>query len=155
MLRVDLRELQRGPVETNGDLQPDDPVFEGLGLTLLGPVRVEGRLQATGDHDYFWRGRVRGAVELHCRRCLADIEHALDAPIDVLISGDPEAEDNPDVYPLPPTAAAIELGPVVREEVALAVPMYVLCREECAGLCPTCGADLNAGPCGCTAAEPH
>jgi uncharacterized protein len=45
---------------------------------------------------------------------------------------------------------------VVREELALATPGHLLlCRDECAGLCPKCGADLNAGPCACrTPAEP-
>jgi len=48
---------------------------------------------------------------------------------------------------------ADNLGPVLREEMVLAVPSLVLCRETCAGLCPRCGADLNQGPCGCAAAE--
>ena len=56
----------------------------------------------------------------------------------------------------PPEAALqIDLTGVVREELALEVPAFVLCREDCAGLCPTCGADLNAGPCACVrSAEP-
>ena len=43
----------------------------------------------------------------------------------------------------------IDLSTCVREELALAVPRYPLCRDDCAGLCPRCGADLNAGPCAC------
>jgi uncharacterized protein len=38
---------------------------------------------------------------------------------------------------------------MIREELILAVPEYVLCREECRGLCPRCGKDLNEGPCAC------
>ena len=48
MLRVDIRDLQRGPVRTVGELAPDDPAFEGLDLNLAGPVAVTGQLQATG-----------------------------------------------------------------------------------------------------------
>jgi uncharacterized protein len=40
----------------------------------------------------------------------------------------------------------------VREELLLAAPRYVLCREECKGFCPQCGKDLNDGPCGCARA---
>jgi len=154
MLRVDLRDLNRGPVETVGGLEPDDPVLAGLGLDLIGPVSVEGRLQATGPGEYFWRARVQADVRSDCRRCLAEVVRHVDEDLDVLFSDDPDAAEDPAVYLLPPGAAAIDLGDVVREELALAVPPYPLCREDCAGLCPRCGADLNAGACACAPAQP-
>jgi len=43
----------------------------------------------------------------------------------------------------------------VREEVALTAPAWMLCREDCAGLCPKCGADLNEGPCQCARSREH
>jgi uncharacterized protein len=153
MLRVDLRDLRRGPVDTTGELLPDDPVFEGLGLGLDGPVKLEGRLQTTGDGEYFWRGALHGDVRLECRRCLKELHRPVDADVSVLFSVDPDAAEDPSVYPLAPDAPYLDLGDAVREELALAVPAYVLCRDACAGLCPRCGADLNAGPCGCTASD--
>jgi uncharacterized protein len=75
------------------------------------------------------------------------------ARIDALFSTDPDAADDPSVYPLAPRATQVDLRPVVREEVALAVPAYLLCREDCAGLCPRCGVDMNQGPHECAAAE--
>lgn len=128
-------------------------MFEGLELGLDGPVRVDGRLQATGEGEYFWRGTLHGQVELECRRCLREVHRPVDAEVSVLFSDDPDAADDPSVYPLAPDAAYVDLGEAVREELALAVPAYVLCREACAGLCPRCGADLNAGPCGCTPSD--
>jgi uncharacterized protein len=154
MLRVDLRDLQRGPVETDGRLAPDDPVLAGLELELAGPVSVEGRLQETGPGEYFWRGRLRGERRAGCRRCLTDVMQPIDVEFGVLFSDDPDAADDPSVYPLPPHAAQLDLGDAVREELALALPPYVLCREDCAGLCARCGADLNAGPCQCAPAQP-
>jgi uncharacterized protein len=157
MLRVDIRDLQRGPVPTVGELQPDDPAFEGLDLNLIGPVSVTGQLQATGQGEYLWRGRFQGALHGECRRCLADVraELSIDVPA-AIFSTDPEAADDPDFYPLLERASHIDIRDVAREELALAVPArLLLCREDCAGLCLTCGADLNAGPCGCSApAEP-
>ena len=47
----------------------------------------------------------------------------------------------------------IDLAPMVREEVLLAVPDGPLCRPDCPGLCPICGADLAEGPCGCDTTE--
>ena len=67
MLRVDIRDLQRGPVRTEGELAPDDPTFEGLGLELVGPVVVRGQLQATGEGEYLWRGGLHGTVRGECR----------------------------------------------------------------------------------------
>ncbi len=158
MLRVDIRDLQRGPVRTDGQLTPDDPAFEGLGLGLDGPVMVTGQLQATGDGEYLWRGHVHGVVRGECRRCLTGVLDEVDVDVDAAVfSTDLEAADDPDFYPLAERAASVDVTEVVREELALAAQTdLLLCREDCAGLCPRCGADLNAGPCAChtTPAEP-
>jgi DUF177 domain-containing protein len=157
MLRVDIRDLQRGPVKTAGELRPDDPAFEGLDLNLAGPVSVTGQLQATGTGEYLWRGSLHGAMEGECRRCLSEVRTEVDIDVDAAVfSTDPDAADDPDFYPLLARASHIDIRDVVREELALVAPTrLLLCREHCAGLCLTCGADLNAGPCGCSApAEP-
>ena len=157
MLRVDIRDLQRGPVRTVGELPPDDPTFAGLDLDLAAPVRVSGQLQATGDGEYLWRGQIRALLKGDCRRCLTEVLGEVDVDVGAaLFSTDPEAADDPDFYPLPERANAVDVGVVVREELALAGPPHLLlCRDDCAGLCPKCGADLNAGPCACRApAEP-
>ena len=157
MLRVDIRDLRRGPVETVGELAPDDPAFEGLGIDLQGPVAVRGQLQATGDGEYLWRGHIHGVVRGECRRCLTEVRHPVEVDVDaVVFTSDPESADQADFYPLPERATMVDVGEVVREEVALAgQASLLLCRDECAGLCPRCGADLNAGPCDCRGpAEP-
>jgi uncharacterized protein len=151
MLRVDIRDLQRSPVKTVGELQPGDPAFQGLDLELDGPVQVEGQLQATGEGEYLWRGHIHGHVRGECRRCLTEVLDPVDVDVDAAIfSTDPGAADDPDFYPLPERAVAVDVADVVREELALAAhTQLLLCREDCAGLCPRCGADLNAGPCEC------
>jgi uncharacterized protein len=157
MLRVDIRDLQRGPVQTTGELEPDDPAFEGLGLDLVGNVLVDGQLQATSEGECLWRGTIHAVVRGECRRCLTEVLDEIHADVGAaMFSTDPEAADDPDFYPLPPRPSAIDLAVVVREELALAAPTHLLlCRDDCAGLCPRCGADLNAGPCACrTSAEP-
>ena len=157
MLRVDIRDLQKGPVRTVGELRPDDPAFEGLDLDLAGPVSVTGQLQATGAGEYLWRGKMHGTIQGECRRCLGEVRTDVDIEVDAAIfSTDPEAADDPDSYPLAARATHVDVRDVVREELALAVPTsLLLCRDDCPGLCLSCGADLNAGPCGCSApAEP-
>jgi DUF177 domain-containing protein len=156
MLHVDLRELARGPVDTRGEIGRADPMLEGLDVALREPVVVGGRLQATGEGRFYWHGSLRTALAAECRRCLTPVVVPVSADVGALFSQDPEALDDPDSYPLAPDATEVDLTPAVREELILAVPRYVLCRDDCRGLCPRCGQDLNAGPCGCPpAADPR
>ena len=149
MLQVDLRELARGPVDTQGQLAGNDPLFEGLDVTLADPVRVAGRLQAAGEGRFYWRASLRTRMAGQCRRCLAPVTVPVVADVDALFSQDPDALEDPSSYPLARDATAIDLRGALREELLLALPQWVVCREDCRGLCPRCGADLNAGPCGC------
>src|SRR5439155_11335403 len=135
MLQVDLRELARGPVETKAELARDDPLFEGVAITLADPVAVAGRLQATGDGRFYWHGSLRTRISGECRRSLAPVSRALTANIGVLFTQDPDALEDPDSYPLPPEATVTGLTPAEREESLLAVPQYLECRPECRGLC--------------------
>ena len=152
MLQVDLRELARGPVETKAELARDDPLLEGVAVALADPVAVGGRLQPAGEGRFYWQGSLRTRVTGECRRCLAAVSRVVTANIGVLFTEDPDALEDPNSYPLPPDATVIDLTPAVREELLLAVPQYLECRPDCRGLCPRCGQDLNAGPCGCAPA---
>jgi uncharacterized metal-binding protein YceD (DUF177 family) len=97
MLKIAIRDLQRGPVDTEGEVSPSDPVFAGLDLPLDGPVSVEGQLQATEGDDFLWRGVIRATATIPCRRCLVDVQVRLRREVDVLLSSDPEAADDPSV----------------------------------------------------------
>jgi uncharacterized protein len=144
-------------VRTNGELAAGHPAFQGLGLDLVGSVSVDGQLQATTEGEYLWRGNLHAVVRGECRRCLTEVLEEVHVDVYAAVfSSDPEAADDPDFYPLPPRPTSVDLSAVVREELALTVPSHLLlCRDDCAGLCSRCGADLNAGPCACrTSAEP-
>src|SRR3954452_23382882 len=123
MLRVDIRDLQKGPVKTVGEVQPDDPAFDGLDLDLAGPVSGTGQLQATGPGEYLWRGSMHGTMHGECRRCLEDVPSELDINVAAAVfSSDPEAADHPAFYSLSERASHIDIRDVVREELALALP---------------------------------
>jgi uncharacterized protein len=62
---------------------------------------------------------------------------------------DEETSDDPDVYALDPQTGELDLREAVREHWLLAAPAFVQCREDCKGLCPHCGANLNDGTCEC------
>jgi len=149
MLRFDVRRARDGEIATAALVQPGDAAFAGLDMALAEPVEIQGTLQSSGRGAYLWRGTVHGRVRAQCRRCLKDLLVGFNAEATALFSSDPEVADDPGVHPLTEPVTIIDLSDAVREEVGLAAPAYPLCREECAGLCPTCGADLNLGPCAC------
>ena len=149
MLRVDIREIRRGPVETIGTVPAADPLFAGLELALAGPLDIIGSLEITGRGDYVWHGRFSGRTKANCSRCLKELEVPVSAAVEAVFSADPDLQDDPSVYPLTEPVGEVDVTAAVREELAFAFSRFPLCRDDCAGLCPKCGADLNPGPCGC------
>ena len=91
-----------------------------------------------------------GEVAEDCRRCLAPARAKVDEELHMLFAdANDEESDESDVYMLEPRAMTVDLRPALREQWLLAAPGFALCREDCKGLCPKCGADLNLGPCNC------
>src|SRR5438132_1185570 len=100
MLQVDLRQLAHGAVETRAELAVDDPLLQNIGLALVEPVRVAGRLQAAGEGRFYWGGSLGTRAAGECRRCLAAVPVAVAVDIRVLFSHDPDALEDPASYPL-------------------------------------------------------
>jgi uncharacterized protein len=80
-----------------------------------------------------------------CRRCAEPVAGELRIAVRERFADEPDD----DLYPI--VDDEIDLGPLVRDAVVLELPMAPLCREDCAGLCPQCGANRNEGDCGCVA----
>lgn len=154
MLSFDIQSLESTAAVVDTELPADDPIWEEGDPVPSGPVRVVGRLSSAGHGRFYWHGRIEGDAVLPCRRCLVDTRVRVDDDVHLIFAdpGDEETED-PDVYRLDPRARDLDLRPAIREQWLLSVPRYALCREDCQGLCPTCGADLNAGPCACPPAR--
>ncbi len=150
MLSFDIRELESQAVMVDGTLAADDPIWEDEDAVPSGVVRVTGRLSAAGAGRFYWHGRIAGTAVLPCRRCLTDTSVAVEDEAHLIFApaGDEEADD-PDVYTFGPRDKELDLRPAVRELWLLNAPAYALCREDCKGYCPTCGADLNKGSCSC------
>jgi uncharacterized protein len=92
---------------------------------------------------YSLRLRFAAAIEGPCMRCLADA--APDLEVDAREIDQPGAKSDELASPYV-HAEVLDLSGWARDAVALALPVQVLCRPECAGLCPVCGEDLNAAP---------
>lgn len=110
--------------------------------TATGPARVRATLEGI-DRGVMARFDVAFTAHLTCTRCLTE----WDEEITVSASQVFEPEPDDDGYALGRDDTVDLAGPV-RDEAALAIPVRPLCRQDCLGLCPTCGTDLNRSPCG-------
>jgi len=150
MLSFDIRSLASKAVHVDGVLAADDPVWEDEDPLPSTPVHVVGRLSAAGAGRFYFSGHMNGEASAECRRCLTDVTVSLDEDVQLLfVDADTEGADDPDVYVVDSRAHELDMRPALREQWLLAVPAFAQCRDDCKGLCPTCGADLNAGACDC------
>ncbi len=134
---------QAGPLEEAG-------IDPGRSVVPAGaPVEVEVTLTAfEGGIDV--QGTVTAPWVGICRRCAEPVSGVLRVDVHERFVDDPVASASDDeLYPI--TDDTVDLAPLARDTVVLELPMAPLCREDCAGLCPQCGADRNQGPCGCVA----
>jgi uncharacterized protein len=152
MLSFDIRSLESKAAQVDANLSPDDPVWEEGDPRADGPIHVTGRLSAAGAGRFYFSGRMEGEVTRECRRCLIDVPRTVREDAHFIFAAEGEVgADDPDVYVFEPNARSLDIRPAVREAWLLAAPQFVLCRENCEGLCATCGADLNEGACECRA----
>ena len=122
-------------------------------------LRLSGRLEHGAQASFHLRGSMAVGVELACVRCLEpfrlDVAEALDllflppsANVGPEDHGERELKDE-DMTVSFYQDDAIDLSHLIREQLYLALPMKPICRADCAGLCPACGANLNLAPCSC------
>ena len=135
-----------------------------------GPALLHVKLQKTGS-GVLLRGSTEVTVQTPCRRCLADVH--LEVPVSFTLNlvsraglggddedrGDDEQAERGGSFDLGRAdeelfdGKTIDLDPLVREQVLLALPMHAVCRDDCKGLCGSCGQNLNEGQCGCATTQ--
>jgi uncharacterized protein len=151
MLSFDIRSLSERAATVDDALSPDDPVWEEGDPKPSSPLHVKGRLSTAGPGRFYWHGTIEGDVAMACRRCLGDASAHVseDAHLIFAEAGTEGVEDDPDVFLIDDRASELDLRPALREQWLLHAPGFALCRDDCQGLCPTCGTDLNLGSCDC------
>lgn len=150
MLSFPTRSLLQGAIQVSGELDPDDKIWQEGDQRPLDGVRVTGRLSGAGAGRFYFSGKFSGAAEGECRRCLVEVQSEVAGEAHLLFAESETGDDeDPDVFPLAVgrNGTEVDLRPALREQWLLEVPAFVLCRPDCKGLCPTCGANLNQGEC--------
>ncbi len=153
-VRLDARLAEAGSsVAVEGVIAEDDYVVGDRVFTVPDGIAFDLDVTNTGE-TVLCMGSVEAELIGTCDRCLEEARLNLTGEVDAIFADDPDAfsEDlDSDVEVLPIVEDAIDLAPVVRAAIAVEIPFKVLCREDCKGLCPHCGANLNEGDCGCEA----
>lgn len=163
---ITLLDLEREPLEFALSLKPKS-IDYGPEIEQSGLLHVAGRADLIQEHrgprevvpDIRLRAKYQGKVEVGCARCLEPVEHALEGDFDLIFRplGADAGSDDHSI-----SASEAEIGyyhksglvleEVLREQVLLSLPARTLCHQDCKGLCPRCGQNLNSEACACEAA---
>jgi uncharacterized protein len=155
MLGLNLSTIRTDHERFEHTYAPEALGAEGESFRVAAPVDLT--FDIFKDKDQFRLvGRVRTALELPCSRCLEPFDWPVDAAFDLRYvpqaqnAGDGEREiADDDLTTAFYTDDTVDLGQLMREQLYLALPMKPLCRDECQGLCPSCGVNRNHASCGC------
>lgn len=161
---IEIQELELHPLDFREEFSPGAIDF-GADVRQRSPLFSDGRADLVEEHhgkhevvrDIRLKGKLETDLEVACARCLEPVVLPVKRSFDLLyrpLGTDSGHEE------LSVTDAEAEIGyyqgegllleDTLREQVLLAVPLKSLCRDDCKGLCPHCGRNLNEGECSCT-----
>ena len=167
----EIKELELHPVEFAERFEPG-VIDLGSDYRQISPIKSSGRADLVEEHhgkhkiiqDIRVKGRLTTSLESSCARCLEPITQDVKREFDLLYrpQGSDAGRDEISVTDAEAEISYYEgegllLDDVVREQILLAVTLKLTCREDCKGLCPQCGQNLNEGQCACavTREEPR
>jgi uncharacterized protein len=129
--------------------------FSEIDFGFERPLQSEARVWKAGQ-SVLINGRVQTTLQLQCVRCLKEFFYPISSNFEVTLlpleetSSAEEAElGEEDMESNFYQGGEIHLSEIACEQIFLEIPFKPLCQEDCKGICPTCGKDLNLGPCEC------
>jgi uncharacterized protein len=150
-------QLMKSPVGTSLEYEIDEENVQlDNDLKIIGPLTGHVRLRRI-NQGLLADGWANLTLEQECTRCLKQIEQQMRVPFEErfyptldVITGAPQLPptDGEDAFPID-DHHQIDITETIRQHVLLEIPMVILCKEDCAGLCSQCGKDLNEGACDC------
>lgn len=141
------------PVFNNEDMVlPLDFTFDMSECELYGgnpfgsPVRITGEIHnSTGIVSI--KAKADFTLNLTCDRCAVAFDRDFSVPVEHVLVTELNDEGNDEYIVV--DSLRFDAEPLIREDILLSMPTKVLCRDDCLGICPRCGKDLNDGPCDC------
>jgi len=154
-VRITLEELKLHRIVVSKTYTSGALDYQGANFRQTAPLKVDAVAELVAS-EISIRGRLRTRLGARCDRCLGPVDIPVEQEFDLFyrpvstIAREEEVELPADELEVGfYSGDGIELADVVTEQVILAVPMKVVCRADCRGLCPVCGANLNFEKCGC------
>jgi len=151
-MKIDLANIAGTPGE-RGRFTISEPLATTESYTPVGPATGEIMIENTGSL-LLVHGTLHVVLRLICARCLTDAELPLDIEFEEEFASEGTAADVETIDRDEPEAAAIsdyvlDAGEFIRQQIMSHLPMRFVCGPDCRGICPTCGKNLNEGPCEC------
>ena len=154
---LNIKEMEVRRIRFDETFEPGQIDFSDTGLRQVSGVHAEGsaRILENSGGEIRVQGRFSGTFEADCDRCLATALYPLDKVFDLFYRPPPDLEA--DEIKIDEGEAEIgfyeglglELADVIKEQILLELPMQRICREDCKGICPVCGANRNEVACDC------
>lgn len=153
-----LKEMEVRRVRFDETFAPVEIDFSDSEVQQAGPLHAEGvaELLANTDGEVRIQGRFTVEMESECARCLGRARFPLDSafdlfyrPVSFIAHEEEVAIDEGEAEIGFYEGAGLELEDVLREQVLLLLPMQLVCREDCKGICPICGKNRNEVSCQC------
>ena len=149
MIKVNVAEIKKrlvGQKTFAFDLAPEELEISSAEMEILGTIRTEGSISNAGD-VLLLKATMSAQVRRTCGRCLKEFTAVTKA--EVLEKFYPTSADNIEKDAFVYDSDVINITVPLRESLLLAEPLQALCREDCKGLCPMCGINLNEHTCEC------
>ena len=141
----DIIEIPGGSVPFSQEIETDRLDFPSV-LAYTAPITAEGEVRNTAGILEL-TGTLNASMHCVCDRCGTEFDRSKQIDLQATVTADPEADDDPEIFPL--EGDWLDLDEVLTTLFILDMDTKFLCKEDCAGLCPQCGKNLNDGPCGC------
>ena len=122
--------------------------FMGTTYKFLAPVSVRGSVANNGK-SLILRAECNGTMQTQCGRCLKDIEETFYFPLEEQLIQNDDAEISGDEDVIVFDGYTFELDEIILNNFLMNINGSYLCKEDCMGLCPSCGKNLNEGDCSC------
>ncbi|MFC4305906.1 YceD family protein [Cohnella boryungensis] len=150
LLKVQELVARQQPVDLQGALDLTELFRDNPEYRPLAPMQYDVKAKAADDRIVV-SGQLSCDVGMRCSRCLETIEETIRVPFEEtfrVVGEDAEADEEDDEA-VPVKEERIDLAPYLLEEFVVQLPYAPLCKEDCQGLCPECGTNLNEQSCGC------
>jgi uncharacterized protein len=149
-LRIAIKDIQEGLSTLDITCKAEEIGLEVEGLSFIDPITVKLKLFKQDD-SVFVNAELSVTIESECDKCLSPVRMILTGAFENQYQPLPDLSRNlmDDIGIGYYSEDEIDLSDDIRESIFLELPTKILCSEDCKGLCPRCGQDLNQGKCDC------